>query len=185
MNKNWVMSQESFEGLLDWLGPDRDQAGIRYEKIRVGLINYFIFRAPCDAEDLADETINRVISRLPQIQHRINGERTPYFFGVARKVQLEYLRKKTPQPPADDAIIDSERVEIEHQCLEECMRKLSDENRELVLRYYRADGRKKIEERKQLALELGIAPNALRIRAYRIRAELQKCLEKCVEDSLR
>jgi DNA-directed RNA polymerase specialized sigma24 family protein len=64
------------------------------------------------------------------------------------------------------------------------MKKLSDENRELVLRYYQADGRKKIEERKLLAEELGIAPNALRIRAYRIRAALQKCLEKCVEDAL-
>jgi len=31
---------------------------------------------------------------------------------------------------------------------------------------------------------LGIAPNALRIRAYRIRAALQKCLDKCVEESL-
>jgi RNA polymerase sigma factor (sigma-70 family) len=184
MNKNWVMSEESFEGLLDWLGPDRDQAGLRYEKIRVGLINYFIFRASCDAEALADETINRVISRLPEIQHQINGERTRYFYGVARKVQLEYLRRKTPRPPPEP-IIDSERVEVEHHCLEECIGKLSDENRELVLRYYQADGRQKIEERRQLAEELGIAPNALRIRAYRIRAALQKCLEKCVEDSMR
>lgn len=182
MNKNWVMSQELFEGLLDWLGPDRDQAGLKYEQIRGGLINYFTFRAPCDAEDLADETINRVISRLPDIQNYVNGERAPYFFGVARKVQLEYLRRKTPQPPSDPSV-DSERVEVEYQCLELCIRKLSEENRELVLRYYQADGRQKIEDRKQLAEELGIAPNALRIRAYRIRAALQKCLEKCVADS--
>lgn len=184
MNKNWVMSQESFEGLLNWLGPDRDQAGLKYEQIRVGLINYFTFRAPCDAEDLADETINRVISRLPEIQDQISGEWKRYFYGVARKVQLEYLRRKIPQPPAEP-IADSERVEVEYHCLEQCIKKLSDENRELVLRYYQADGRKKIEERKQLADELGIAPNALRIRAYRIRAALQKCLEKCVDDSLR
>jgi DNA-directed RNA polymerase specialized sigma24 family protein len=63
------------------------------------------------------------------------------------------------------------------------MGKLSPENRALVLRYYEADGREKIEKRKILADELGIAPNALRIRAYRIRAALQKCLEKCVEDA--
>lgn len=184
MHKNWVMSEESFEGLLDWLGPDRDVAGLRYEQIRGALINYFTFRAPCDAEDLADETINRVISRLPEIGQQVNGERSRYFYGVARKVQLEYLRRKTPQPPAG-SVTDSETVEVEHRCLEECMRKLSDENRELVLRYYQADGRRKIEARKQLAEDLGIAPNALRIRAYRIRAALQKCLEKCVEDSRR
>jgi RNA polymerase sigma factor (sigma-70 family) len=184
MNKNWVMSHESFEALLDWLDPDRDQAGIKYEQIRGGLINYFTFRAPCDAEDLADETINRVISRLPEIGYQINGDRARYFYGVARKVQLEYLRRKSPQPP-QEPVNDSERQEIEHNCLDQCIRKLSPENRKLVLRYYQADGRQKIEQRKQLADELGIAPNALRIRAYRIRTALQKCLEKCVEDSLR
>lgn len=184
MNKNWVMSHESFEGLLDWLDPDRDQAGIKYEQIRSGLINYFIFRAPCDAEDLADETINRVISRVPTIGHEVNGDRIRYFYGVARMVHMEYLRRKSPQPP-HEPVSDYERQEVEHNCLEECMGKLSPENRKLVLRYYSADGRQKIEERKKLAEELGIAPNALRIRAYRIRAELQKCLEKCVEDSLR
>lgn len=184
MNKNWVMSQEAFEALLDWLDPSRDEAALKYEQIRAGLINYFTFRAPCDAEDLADETINRVSSRLYEISAEVNGERTRYFYGVARKVQLEYSRRKVPQPPAETAT-DSERAEVEFRCLEECMSKLSPENRRLVLRYYQADGRQKIEQRKQLAEELGIAPNALRIRAYRIRAALQKCLEKCVEDSLR
>ena len=184
MNKHWVMSPESFERLLNWLDPIREQAAIKYEQIRGGLINYFIFRAPCDAEDLADETINRVSSRLGEIEFQVNGERTRYFYGVARKVQLEYLRRKTPQPPAE-LPIDSERLEVEFRCLEECISKLSPENRRLVLRYYQADGRQKIEQRKQLADELGIAPNALRIRAYRIRAALQKCLEKCVDDSLR
>ena len=184
MNKNWVMSQESFEGLLDWLDPNREQAAIKYEQIRGGLINYFTFRAPCAAEDLADETINRVSSRLGEINFQVNGERTRYFYGVARKVQLEYSRRKTPHPPAETPI-DSDRVEAEFRCLEECIGKLSAENRELVLRYYQADGREKIEQRKKLADELGIAPNALRIRAYRIRAALQKCVEKCVDDSLR
>ena len=184
MNKNWAMSQESFEGLLDWLDPNREQAAVKYERVRGGLINYFIFRAPCDAEDLADETINRVSSRLGEIELQPNGERTRYFYGVARKVQMEYLRRKTPQPPAEPPV-DSERVEVEFRCLEECISKLSPENRKLVLRYYQADGRQKIEQRKQLADELGIAPNALRIRAYRIRVALQKCLEKCVSDSLR
>ncbi|HEX6284385.1 MAG TPA: sigma-70 family RNA polymerase sigma factor, partial [Pyrinomonadaceae bacterium] len=183
MHKNWVMSEESFEDLLEWLDPDRDQAGIKYEQIRSGLIQFFNCRSHCQAEDLADETINRVISRLHEIKNQVTGERTRYFYGVARKVQMEYLRKKTPPaPPESEA--DSHRMEIESRCLEECMSKLSAENRELVLRYYQADGREKIEQRKLLAEKLGIAPNALRIRAYRIRAALQKCLERCVEDSL-
>ena len=183
MHKNWVISHESFEGLLEWLDSDRDRAGIKYEQIRTGLIKFFHCRTHCEAEDLADETINRVIGRLHEIKNHVTGERTRYFFGVARKVQMEYLRRKTPQAQAD-SVTDSHRVEVEYRCLEECIGKLSAENRELVLRYYAADGREKIEQRKLLAEKLGIAPNALRIRAYRIRAALQKCLERCVEDSL-
>ena len=63
MNKNWDMSPESFEALLGWLDPDRERAGIKYEQIRSGLISFFTGRGHCEAEDLADETINRVISR--------------------------------------------------------------------------------------------------------------------------
>lgn len=184
MNKNWVMSHESFEALLCWLDPDREQAGIKYEQIRCGLINFFTGRGHCEAEDLADETINRVISRLDEVSNQITGERSRYFFGVARKVQLEYLRRKIPQAPQLSST-DSEQAELEYRCLEECMDKLSPENRKLVLRYYEADGREKIEKRKLLAEELGIAPNALRIRAYRIRAALQKCLEQCVANARR
>ena len=182
MNKNWVMSHESFEALLCWLDPDREQAAEKYEQIRTGLINFFTGRGHCEAEDLADETINRVISRLHEVSNQVTGERSRYFFGVARKVQLEYLRRKIPRNPPESTT-DSGRVENEYRCLEECIAKLSRENRELVLRYYEADGREKIEQRKRLAKELGIAPNALRIRAYRIRTALQKCLEQCVEDA--
>lgn len=184
MNKDWVMSTESFEALLDWLDSDREQAAVKYEQIRSGLIKFFTCRGHFEAEDLADETINRVISRLNEIKNRVTGERARYFYGVARKVQMEYLRKKQPETPSQPAT-DSEREEVEYRCLEECMSKLSKENSELVLRYYQSEGREKIEERKLLAEELGIAPNALRIRAYRIRAALQECVEKCVERLLR
>lgn len=176
------MSQESFEALLDWLDPDREQAALKYEQIRSGLIKYFSGRGHSEAEDLADETINRVTSRLNEIKNQITGDRSRYFFGVARRVLMEYQRRKPPQnPPSADT--DSNRVELEHRCLEECIGKLSKKDRELVLQYYQADGRKKIKQRKLLADKLGIAPNALRIRAYRIRAALQKCLDKCLERS--
>src|SRR5829696_7990026 len=165
MNKNWDMSPESFEALLCWLDPDREKAGFKYELIRTGLINFFTGRGHCEAEDLADETINRVISRLHEVSNQVTGEPARYFFGVARKVQLEYLRRRVPHAPPESAI-DSDRVELEYRCLEKCMARLSPENRDLVLRYYELDGRAKIEKRKQLAEELEIAPNALRIRAY-------------------
>ena len=177
------MSQETFEALLDWLDSDRELAALKYEEIRTKLINFFSATSQSEAEALADETINRVARRLNQVKDQIYGERARYFYGVARKVHLEYLRRKQPQSKQEFAP-DSERTEIEFDCLEECVTKLSAENRELVLRYYAADGRERIEQRRLLAEKLGIAPNALRIRAYRIRAALQKCLKNCVDRRL-
>jgi len=184
MSKDWVMSQETFEALLDWLDSDREQAAVKYERIRSRLIKFFSASSQSEAEALTDESINRVARRLNEIKDQLYGEPAAYFVGVARKVRLEYLRRQQPRSENGPAV-DSDRIELEYRCLEECMAKLSAENRNLVMRYYNAEGRERIEERKRLAEELGIAPNALRIRAYRIRADLQKCLKECVDRSLR
>ena len=180
MNKNWSLSQEAFDALLDWLDSDREQAGIKYEEIRARLIIIFTGRGCVDAEDLADETINRVTQRLSTIKKEFTGDPTRYFFGVANFILMEYMRRKPPQPspfPPND----SNQVEVEFRCLEQCMDSLSEENRYLLLKYYGAEGGSKIDQRKQLAEELGIAANALRIRAYRIRLGLQQCVEKCIK----
>lgn len=181
MNKHWKLSQESFDALLKWLDSDREQAAMKYEEIRARLIKIFTGRASADAEDLADETINRVTSKLHEVED-FTGERRRYFFGVANKVYLEYLRRKTPQPPPFPPV-DSNQVELEYQCLEHCIKGLSEQNRELLLAYYGSDGREKIDQRRLLAEKLGIAPNALRLRAYRIRQMLLECVEKCIERS--
>ena len=183
MNKSWVLSQESFDALLDWLGPERDQAGNRYEEIRTRLIKIFTCRGCHEPEDLADETINRVTSRLQDIQGQFQGDRAKYFYGVANKVHLEYLRRKQLQDVAAPAI-DSLTVEIEFTCLEECLDHLSSENRKLVLQYYQSERKARIEQRKSLAKELGIRLNALRIRAHRIRATLQECVQNCLDRNL-
>src|SRR5687768_14772727 len=120
MNKSWILTQESFEALLDWLGPEREQAGQKYEQIRTRLIKIFTCRGCCEPELLADETINRVIKRLSEIQANFKGDQARYFYGVANKVHLEYLRRRqvvpTVLPP-----IDSMRVEAEFKCLEKCL----------------------------------------------------------------
>lgn len=183
MNKNWSLSQEAFDALLDWLGSDREQAGIKYEQIRSRLIKIFTGRGCVDPEELADETINRVTSKLEEIQKEFTGDRARYFFGVANKVYLEYLRRKPPQPPPPTPP-DSGRPELEYRCLERCIEQLSEDDRALLLKDYGAKGRTQAERRKALADELGISLNALRIRVYRIRVTLKECIEKCIQDSL-
>lgn len=183
MKKKWALSQESFDALLDWLDPDREQAGLKYEQIRRNLIKIFINRGSDEAEDLADETINRVVSKLDEIKKDFTGDSARYFYGVANKIFLEFQRKKPPQIPSFPPD-DSNRIEQEYRCLEHCISGLSEKNRELLFLYYQAEGREKIEQRKLLADKLGIGPNALRIRAFRIRTALQQCVGKCIERSV-
>ena len=180
MNKDWELSQEAFDALLAWLDSDREQAALKYEKIRRSLIKIFTGRGCVEPEDLADETINRVTSKLKEIGDVFHGDRTRYFFGVANKVHLEHLRKKLPQAMPSPAN-DPDRIELEYSCLERCIERLSKENRDLLLRYHGADGRTDTDHRRALAEELEIAPNALRIRVYRIRMTLKECVEKCIE----
>jgi RNA polymerase sigma factor (sigma-70 family) len=182
MNKDWILTQESFDALLAWLDPSRDEAGRKYEDIRHRLIKIFTCRGCCEPEDLADETINRVSKKLGEIENSYTGDPARYFYGVANKVHLEYLRRRRapiPPPPPEP----EDDIEKEYACLERCIEKLTANNRVLVLQYYQEEKRAKVDHRKQLAKQFGIALNALRIRAYRIRASLQECVKRCLGEA--
>ena len=179
MNKNWVLTQELFEDLLEWLDPDRDVAGQKYEDIRRGLIKIFTSNGCHCVEDLADETINRVARKLSQIKDEYQGDPGRYFYGVAKKIVHEDRRRQLP-PAIPPPTWDSDEVDPEFECLERCLQQLTTENRQLVLEYYQEEKKAKIDHRRKLADKLGIALNALRIRAYRIRNSLESCVRTCV-----
>ena len=177
----WELTPEAFEKLLYWLNPNRELAGRKYEEIRRKLMKILTCRGCTCPEELADETINRVTRKVSQIIDNYVGDPTLYFYGVAQKVHLEYVRKKrvlVPPPPAPDPPGETER---DYQCLERCMERLTPKCRELVLEYYQEEKKAKIDRRKELADRLGIAVNALRIRAHRIRASLQECVFQCIK----
>lgn len=185
MKKKW---EDNFDALLTWLDPDRERAGQKYEEIRHSLIAIFEWRGCCDAEDLADETITRVINKVPQIAPGYRGEPALYFYGVAKHIVMEVSRRYQIREEIDvperlrDRAQDKEQdnLETECECLEECLKTLSNDDRELVLRYYQQD-QPKIEYRRELARSYGMAPNALRVKVHRIRATLQTCINKCLE----
>lgn len=185
MKKESVLTQEFFDLLLGWLDSDREQAGLKYESIRLRLIKIFACRGCGEAEDLADEAINRVCSKVKEIEATYKGDPALYFYGVANKLHLEYLRRSHPKPlPSPLPVDTAEDREAELECLDRCVAELSSENRDLVLRYYAEEKHAKIEDRKRLADELGLAINALRIRAHRIRLALQRCVSHCLDSQL-
>ena len=95
---------ESFDYLLAWLHPDRDQAGARYEEIRRRLIKVFAGRECWEPEDLADETMRRVESNVRDVAPGWVNDPALYFYAVARNIRREYHRRNpppSPPPPPD------------------------------------------------------------------------------------
>jgi DNA-directed RNA polymerase specialized sigma24 family protein len=183
MQKHGDITQDAFDKFLAWLDADRERAGAKYEDIRLKLIKIFTCRGCQVGEDLADETINRVIKRSQEMADTYTGDPVFYFYGVARRVHLEYVRKPlTSLPlPCPESL---EQKERQGQCLDLCMKALAPESRYLVLEYYKLDRPAKIVHRKELARRLGISGTALRLRMHRIRAALQVCVETCLQQEV-
>ena len=178
------INQEQFDRLLNWLNPDREKAAAQYEWIRKRLIKIFVSRGSTTPEELADNTINRVARKLPEIQGSYVGEPSHYFCGVASYIFRESLRKeKLPAVMPPNRSLPSEDDERDYACLEKCLQELPQLERDLVVGYYQQEKHAKIDHRKKLAEQLSLAMNALRIRACRIRAGLLKCVELCRSES--
>lgn len=164
--------------LLHCLGPDSQSASRKYESIRARLIMMFRARRCVFAEDLADITFERVARRLGNLTLRFIGDPAPYFYAVARKIYLEHLRelrakqlRATWWPPINTDNSESENM---LQLLEKALNIIPTANHELILKYYAWNGKNKIAHRRALANQLGVNPNALRLRVCRIRKELKK-----------
>jgi DNA-directed RNA polymerase specialized sigma24 family protein len=190
VKQKWTLTPEAFDALLSWLDADRDRAGERYVEIRSKLIKGFERHGCRDAESLADETMNRVARKLPEIRPTYEGDPARYFFGVAHNVHMEYLRKPAAVPLPPDGLLrasamsspDSLEDEDEqaYECLRICMGRLAPQEREMILSYYSGAGQSRIKLRKELAERLGVTLANLRLRAQRIRERLKGCLSGCM-----
>lgn len=176
------LTPEQFRQLLDWLDPDLARAGEKYEAIRRRLIKIFLNRRCDEAEDLADETINRVARKAAVLKKEFVGEPTHYFYGVAKKVFLEHVRRSNRKPPAPPPPVDvSDELEPYLKCLDECLEKLSPESRALILEYYEEEKQAKVTSHKEMVAQMNLKPGALRARVHRIRGKLEKCVLECLE----
>ncbi len=78
MKTEWELTEESFNLFLSWLAPERAAAAQHHEKLRLRLIMLFNNRGCSVAEDLAGETFNHVIRRLPAIVETYVGAPAAY-----------------------------------------------------------------------------------------------------------
>lgn len=177
-----AITPESFEALLAWLDPDRETAGRLYETIRAGLVRMFISRGCCDAEHLADVTIDRVCGRMPELAEAYEGDPARYFHGVARNVLLEYHRRKEVTVDVfPTAVSEAPSFGPEHDCLRKCLLVLAPDKRELMLDYYLYKKKAKVAYHKSLAKERGVTEAGLRVQIHRLRVALYNCVLSCMK----
>jgi DNA-directed RNA polymerase specialized sigma24 family protein len=179
-NKN-ILTQDNFDALLTWLDSDRENAGKTYEKIRQGLINFFYFRGCSDGENLADETINRVIGKITTLDLSNDNKPITIFYGFAANVLLEELKKRHRETGLDDNFYSNDKVydQTKFDCLEICLQKLSKDDRDLAIGYYLKSKSDKFGHRRNLAENLEINLTSLHVKLFRIRKNLRKCIEEC------
>ena len=175
-----TLQKTDFDRLLSWLDPDPDRAGELYEGIRWRLIAILAARGCRIPEELADEIIDRVARRVAEIEATYAGDKSLYFLGVMNNVHHEYL-KRPAIPRLVEMHDDAQLKEQTHLCLDKCLARLSPHAREIIEQYYAEDKQAKINLRKRIAARLGIKSSNLRLKALRIRAKLQTCIEHCLE----
>lgn len=192
---NWQnLTREALARFLARLDPDAQRAGEKYQNLHCKLVKLFEWRGASCAEDLADETIDRVIRKLDEVDvHEVSF----YAVGVAQNIWRESQRAKTKKAsleelpagtlfvnPNEDEKRRSEELQLAKRldCLAECMCILTTAERRLVIGYYEKKKSEKIRHRQEMAEQLGISLGTLRVQAYRVRGKLAACVEKCLDE---
>jgi len=189
MARDSSIPPESFDEILAWLNPDRDVAGSIYVQLREDLTKIFTWNRCADPEGLTDEVFDRVAKKVHHLKDSYVGDPKLYFYGVARnlikeipkKIKMQTSLQGTEQASDPRHELEQETAMMREDCLRSCLQKLRKDKRELILEYYAKDKQAKIDHRTEMAERLGITVETLRVKAYRIRATLEQCIERCLE----
>ncbi len=196
--REWVLTEEAFARLLMQLGRDTERAAEKYENIRRKLITFFKCRGCLLPEEYADKTIDRVARRLDGGAEMRVSDPYLYFHGVALNVLKEYWRDaerdsqsldqmpdhRTPyEDPDHRENNEAEKLALERrlECMESCLTKLSPKALDMIVSYYQGEGANK-ERRRRMAEALNATLNSLKIRVYRIKVNIERCVSDCLEE---
>jgi len=184
------LEHPDFGGLLRRLDPDTKRGTEKYENLRRRLAKFFEYNAGFSAsEDLANLTLDTVARKPSDFEiHEV----VAYSYGVARKILMEFQRRRArerhlddsievqalaPEPDPEMALVTAIDLQRRVEYLNHCLRKLSTEDRDLALEYYNAQEPTHIAHRQDLARRLGISMNNLWVRVNRIRDTLEECMQ--------
>ena len=131
---------------------------------------------------------DRIARKVHEVRQNYQGDPKLFFYGVARNLIKESPKRAKKQVsledtdlPAPQAAPEDESAHRREECLNSCLQQLSAEKRDLILRYYAKEKQAKIDHRTELARQLGISVETLRVRVYRIRCAMETCIERCLD----
>ena len=172
---SWGLTQEAFDVLLTRLHADREQAGGKYEVLRLKLSYFFEARACALPDALVDETINRLAHKIRDGEDVRNLD--AFALAIARFVWLE-ARREESTVALDELLARDELAVQQHEgdderlaVMQQCVEQLPAPTRELLREYYQ---KAQAEQRREMAASLGISDNALYLKIHRVRQKLAK-----------
>jgi DNA-directed RNA polymerase specialized sigma24 family protein len=178
-----ALDRDAWSRLLSFLAITQSVSpGVAYERVHERLVRFFRGKGSMHAEELADATFDRVAEKLGR--ETLVDVRNPvgYVLGVARLIWLEYVKLEMAQRRRLDHYAatckgdeeEAATTERDVALLDHCLAELPDEQRTLLLHYYRGRGQARIARRQELVRELQLNPGLLRTRVHRLRAQLER-----------
>jgi RNA polymerase sigma factor (sigma-70 family) len=156
-------------------GPDWER---EFSKLLPILVKFFQCRRFSDCESLAQECVLRALTKIKEGEEIKNLR--AYLMEIARNLAKETWRTNARTPGRKPAAPEPKNLsERRSKALDAAKRAVLSERERKLFDLYHNDGRgrKRSENRKNLAARLGITSNALRIRMSRILTRLQRVLQ--------
>ncbi len=172
--------QTAFDELFRLLEPDAPSIDEGFRRCRLKLVKFFAWRRCEDPDNLADETMSRLLKNVHSGQEILSDKPYSYVYAIATYVFMEHLRAKHK----GEVIIDIDEVEqiagsgATDDCQTQCLDQLSAEKRELLAQYYLD-----YDQRNAIAEKQGLTLNALRLKVHRMKHALKRCWEDCRKHS--
>jgi DNA-directed RNA polymerase specialized sigma24 family protein len=161
-----------FERLFLLLEPGAQSTDAGFRRCRHKLVKFFAWRQCADPDDLADETISRLLKNIGRGLQISSNNPYSYVYAIAGNVFREYTRSRgklvslgtleeVREPTVPDAIDESYAY---------CLGQLEPAQRELLREYYLENNQPEdVAQKHKLSL------NALRLQIHRIKLSLRRC----------
>lgn len=180
MKPGKAVTRERFASFLEWLNPGGEGGGEEYERLRFRLCTFFAQRRCRFPDELADETINRLMQKVAEekIENRL-----AYCYGVARNVYRESLRKERQHVNVDEVTVAAQPPAergVSEECLDKCLAELPAESRKMILDYFSEVRMAKVELRRRISEGFEMTQTALRMRVMRTKQKLKLCVQECM-----